>query len=70
MSRYLHCSGRASFFLISTVNPHCPEYKALIRGDGVFAGSAIPAMIFKTKLFALMQLIQKSQILGTVSALV
>jgi hypothetical protein len=46
-----------------------PDYKALMRGDGVFADSAIAAIIFKIKLSALMNFIQKHQILGKVSAL-
>jgi hypothetical protein len=39
-----------------------------MRGDGVFADSAIAAIIFKIKLSALMNFIQKHQILGKVSA--
>jgi hypothetical protein len=41
-----------------------------MRGDGVFADSAIAAIIFKIKLSALMNLIQEHQILGKVSAFV
>jgi hypothetical protein len=49
------------------MNSHWPDYKALMRGDGVFANSAIAAIIFKIKLSALMNFIQKHQILGKVS---
>jgi hypothetical protein len=52
------------------MNPHWPDYKALMRGHGVFVGSAIAAIIFKIKLSALMNFIQKHQILGKVSAFV
>jgi hypothetical protein len=38
-----------------------------MRGDVVFADSAIAAIIFKIKLSALMNFIQKHQILGKVS---
>jgi hypothetical protein len=41
-----------------------------MRGDGVFADSAIAAIRFKIKLSALMNFIQKHQILGNVSAFV
>jgi hypothetical protein len=41
-----------------------------MRGDGVYADSAIGAIISKIKLSALMNFIQKHQILGKVSALV
>jgi hypothetical protein len=41
-----------------------------MRCDGVFADSAITAIIFKIKLSALMNFIQKHQILGRVSAFV
>jgi hypothetical protein len=47
------------------MNPHWPDYKALMRDDGVFS-----AIIFKVKLSTLMNFIQKHQILGTVSAFV
>jgi hypothetical protein len=49
---------------------HWPDSKALMRRDGVFADSAIAAIIFKIKLSALMDFIQKHQILGKVSAFV
>jgi hypothetical protein len=52
------------------MNPHWPDYKALMRGDDVFANSAIAAVVFKIKLSALMNFIQKHQILGKVSAFV
>jgi hypothetical protein len=41
-----------------------------MRGDGVFADSAIAAIIFKIRLSALMNFIQKHQILDKVSAFV
>jgi hypothetical protein len=50
------------------MNPHWPGYKALRPGDSVFTDSAIAAIIFKIKLSALMNFIQKHQILGKVSA--
>jgi hypothetical protein len=50
------------------MNHHWPGYKALMRGDGVFADSAIAAIIFKINLSALMNFIQKLQILGKVPA--
>jgi hypothetical protein len=37
-----------------------------MRGDGIFADSAIAAIIFKIKLSALMNFIQKLQILGKI----
>jgi hypothetical protein len=52
------------------MNPHWRDYKVLMRVDGVFADSAIAGIIFKTKLSALMNFIQKHQILGNVSAFV
>jgi hypothetical protein len=52
------------------MNSHWPDDNALMRGDGVFADSAIAAIIFKIKLSALMNFIQKHQILGKVSAFV
>jgi hypothetical protein len=52
------------------MNPHWPDYKALMRADGVFADSAIAVIIFKIKLSALINFIQKRQILGKVSAFV
>jgi hypothetical protein len=52
------------------MNPHWPDYKALMRGDGVFTDSAIAAIIFKIKLSVLMNFIQKHQILGKASAFV
>jgi hypothetical protein len=59
-----------TFFLTFTMNPHWLDYKALIQGDGVFDDSAIAAIIFKIKLSALMNFIQKHQILSKVSAFV
>jgi hypothetical protein len=50
--------------------PHWPDEKALMRGDGVFADSAIAAIIFKIKLSVLMNFIQNHQIPGKVSAFV
>jgi hypothetical protein len=41
-----------------------------MRGEGVFADSAVAAIMFKIKLFALTNCIQKHQILGKVSAFV
>jgi hypothetical protein len=41
------------------MNPRWSDYKALMRGDGVFAESAIAAIMFKIKLSALMTFIQK-----------
>jgi hypothetical protein len=52
------------------MNPHWPDYKALMRGNGVFADSAIATIIFKIKLSALMIFILKHQILDKVSAFV
>jgi hypothetical protein len=52
------------------MNPHWPDYKALMRGDSVFADSAIAAIIFTIKLSALINFIQKHQIMGKVSAFV
>jgi hypothetical protein len=49
------------------MNPHWPDYKALMRGDGVFADPAIAVIIFKIKLSALMNFTQKQQILSKVS---
>jgi hypothetical protein len=49
---------------------HWPDYKALMRGDGVFADPAIAAIIFKIKFSALMNFIQKHRILGKVSAFI
>jgi hypothetical protein len=58
--------GSPTFLLTFTMNPHWPAYKALMRGDGIFADSGIAAIIFTSKLSALMKFIQKSQILGKV----
>jgi hypothetical protein len=52
------------------MNFHWPDYKAVMRGDDVFADSAIAAIIFKIKLSAFMNFIQKHKILGKVSAFV
>jgi hypothetical protein len=52
------------------MSPHWSSHKALMRGDGIFADSAIAAITFKIKLSALMNFIQKHQILGKVSAFV
>jgi hypothetical protein len=52
------------------MDTHWPDYKALMRGDGIFADSAIAAIIFKIRLSASMNFIQKHQILGKVSAFV
>jgi hypothetical protein len=52
------------------MNPHWSDYKALMRGDRVFADSAIAAILFKSRLSALTQFIQKNQSLGKVSAFV
>jgi hypothetical protein len=52
------------------MNPHWPDYKALMRGDGEFADSAIDAIIFKIKLSALVNFIQKHQILSKASVFV
>jgi hypothetical protein len=57
--------GSSAFFLTFTMNLHWPDYKALMQSDGVFADSAIAAI----KLSALMNFIQKHQILGKVSVL-
>jgi hypothetical protein len=58
--------GSPAFLLIFTMNPH----KALMRGDAIFADSAIAAIIFKIKLAALMNFIEKHQNLGKVSTFV
>jgi hypothetical protein len=52
------------------MDPHWPDYKAVMRDNGVFADSAIAAIIPKIKFSALMSFIQKHQILGKVSAFV
>jgi hypothetical protein len=52
------------------MNRHWPDYKALMRGEGVFTDSAIAAIIFKIKLSALMNFIQTHQIMGKVFAFV
>jgi hypothetical protein len=52
------------------MNRHWPDSKAFMRGDVVFADSAIVTVIFKIKVSALMNCIQKHQILGKVSAFV
>jgi hypothetical protein len=39
--------GSSTFFLTFTMNRYCPDDKALMRGDGVFADSAISVIIFK-----------------------
>jgi hypothetical protein len=70
MFRYFHSVGLSKGFLTSAMNPQWPDYKALMRGDGVFAHSAIAAIIFKIKLSPLMNFIQKHQILSKVSAFV
>jgi hypothetical protein len=62
--------GSPTFFLTFTMNPHWGDYKAVMRGDGAFADSAIAAIILGNKLSALMNFIQKHQILGKVLALV
>jgi hypothetical protein len=41
-----------------------------MRGDGVFADSAIAAIIFKIKLYALMNFVQKHHFFGKISAFV
>jgi hypothetical protein len=62
--------GSSIFFLTFTMNPLWPDHKALMRGDGLFADSAIALIIFMIKLSALMNFIQKCQILDKVSAFV
>jgi hypothetical protein len=52
------------------MNLHWPDFQELMRGDGIFADSAIAVVIFKIRLSTLVNLIQKHQILGKVSAFV
>jgi hypothetical protein len=70
MLRYFHSVGLSNLFSHFHNDPYWPDYKALMRGDGVFADSTIAAIIFKIKLSALMNFIQKHQILGKVSAFI
>jgi hypothetical protein len=56
-------SGPPTFFLTFTMNPFWVDYHALKRGRETFADSAMGVIIFKTKLLALMQFIQKREIL-------
>jgi hypothetical protein len=49
--------GSPTFFLTFTMNPHWSDSQAVMRGDSVFADSAIAAIVFKTKLSALMNFI-------------
>jgi hypothetical protein len=52
------------------MNPHWPGYEPFMRGDGVFADSAIAPIIFKSNISALMKFMQRNQILGKVLAFV
>jgi hypothetical protein len=36
-----------TLFLIFTMKPYCPDYQAVKRGDGIFADSAMGAIISK-----------------------
>jgi hypothetical protein len=45
------------------MNPHWVDCQSLKRGCETLADSAMGAIIFKTKLLALMQFIQKREIL-------
>jgi hypothetical protein len=69
MFRYFCAVGFSNLFLIFTNDPHWPDDTALMRGDRIFANSAIAAIIFKIRLSALMIFIQKHQLLDKVSAL-
>jgi hypothetical protein len=62
--------GPPTFFLTFSMNPYWVDYQALKRGSGPFSDSAITAIVFKTKLFALMKFITHRKILGKVSAFV
>jgi hypothetical protein len=52
------------------MNPYRADYQALKRGPETFADPAMTAIIFKSKLSALMKFIQHHQILGNISAFV
>jgi DNA polymerase III delta prime subunit len=62
--------GPPTFFLTFTMNPYWADYQSLKRGRETFADSAMTAIIFKSKLSALMKFIQDHQILGNISAFV
>jgi hypothetical protein len=62
--------GPPTFFLTFTMNPHWHEVQALKRSDEAFGDSAMAAIIFKTKLTALMKFIQRKKILGNIKAYV
>jgi hypothetical protein len=60
--------GCPTFFLTFTRNPDWPDYQALKRNSGNFAHSAVMAIVFKSKLSALMKFLQDRKILGLVNA--
>jgi hypothetical protein len=70
MFRTLNSIGPSTFFLDFTINPYWVYHQALKRGREPFADSVMGAIIFKTKLSALVQFIQKHEILGRVSGFV
>jgi hypothetical protein len=62
--------GCPTFFLTFAMNPHWPDYRALNRNSGNFAHSAVMAIVFKSKLSALMKCLQDRKILGVIHAFV
>jgi hypothetical protein len=50
------------------MNPYCAGYQALKRASETFGDSRMSKIIFKRKLWVLMQFIRHRQILGTISA--
>jgi hypothetical protein len=62
--------GPPTLFLTFTMKLYRADDQPVKQGREIFADSAISAIIFKTKLSALMQFIQKHEILGRVSGFV
>jgi hypothetical protein len=62
--------GAPTFFLTFTMNPYWADFQALKRSDGQYSDSSMAALVFKSKIFALMKFIRSRKILGTVSAFV
>jgi hypothetical protein len=52
------------------MNPYWVDYQALKGDDASFSDLAMTAIVFKTKLSALMKFIQQREILGKISAFV
>jgi hypothetical protein len=58
--------GPPTFFLTFTINPYWHEYQALKRDTDTFADSSMMAIVFKTRLGALMNFLKYRKILGAI----